>query len=50
YLVNQPIENLQTDNGSEFALEFERATTKLSISHRIENGFHRITDGDNKTG
>jgi len=31
YLVNQPIENLQTDNGSEFALEFERATTKLSI-------------------
>ncbi len=31
YLVNQPIENLQTDNGSEFAFEFERATTKLSI-------------------
>ncbi|MBA7506904.1 hypothetical protein ES706_05619 [subsurface metagenome] len=31
YLVNQPIENLQTDNGSEFALEFERATTKLNI-------------------
>jgi len=31
YLVNQPIENLQTDNGSEFALEFERAITKLSI-------------------
>jgi len=23
YLVNQPVENLQTDNGSEFALEFE---------------------------
>jgi transposase InsO family protein len=31
YLVGQSIENLQTDNGSEFALEFERATTKLSI-------------------
>jgi transposase InsO family protein len=31
YLINQPIENLQTDNGSEFALEFERATTKLNI-------------------
>ena len=31
YLVNQPIENLQTDNGSEFALEFERATAKLGI-------------------
>jgi transposase InsO family protein len=30
-LVNQPIENLQRDNGSEFALEFERATTKLNI-------------------
>jgi len=31
YLINQPIENLQTDNGSEFALEFERATAKLGI-------------------
>jgi len=31
YLVGQPIENLQTDNGSEFALEFEKATTKLAI-------------------
>jgi len=31
YLVKEPIENLQTDNGSEFALEFERATTKLNI-------------------
>jgi len=31
YLVNQPTENLRTDNGSEFALEFERATIKLSI-------------------
>jgi len=31
YLINQPIENLQTDNGSEFALEFEKATAKLSI-------------------
>jgi transposase InsO family protein len=31
YLVNQPIENLQTDNGREFAWEFERATAKLGI-------------------
>jgi transposase InsO family protein len=31
YLINQPIENLQTDNGSEFALEFERATNKFGI-------------------
>jgi len=31
YLVAQPIENLQTDNGSEFAWEFERASTKLGI-------------------
>ena len=31
YLVNQPIENLQTDNGSEFALEFERASAELGI-------------------
>ena len=31
YLVNQTIENLQTDNGSEFALEFERAATSLGI-------------------
>ena len=30
YLVNQPIENLHTDNGSEFALEFERAAAKLN--------------------
>jgi len=31
YLIGQPIKNLQTDNGSEFALEFEKATTKLGI-------------------
>ena len=31
YLTGQPIENLQTDNGSEFALEFERTTVKLGI-------------------
>ena len=31
YLIGQPIKNLQTDNGSEFALEFERATVKLGI-------------------
>jgi len=31
YLVGSPIENLQTDNGSEFACEFEKATSKLGI-------------------
>jgi putative transposase len=31
YLVDQSIENLQTDNGSEFAWEFERATARLGI-------------------
>jgi len=31
YLVGQPIENLQTDDGSEFAWEFERASTALGI-------------------
>ena len=31
YLVDQPIENLQTDNGGEFAWEFEKATVKLGI-------------------
>jgi transposase InsO family protein len=31
YVVNQPIENLQTDNGSEFAWEFERASATLGI-------------------
>ena len=31
YLVGQPIENLQTDNGSEFAWEFERASAGLGI-------------------
>ena len=31
YLANQPIENLQKDNGSEFAWEFEMATAKLGI-------------------
>ncbi len=31
YLVDQPIENLQTDNGSEFAWEFERAVARLGI-------------------
>jgi len=31
YLVDQPIENLQIDNGSEFTWEFERATAKLGI-------------------
>jgi len=31
YLAGQPIENLQTDNGSEFALEFEKTTSILGI-------------------
>jgi transposase InsO family protein len=31
YLVAQAIENLQTDNGSEFAWEFERASPGLGI-------------------
>jgi IS30 family transposase len=31
YLVDQPRQNLQTNNGSEFHLEFARATAKLSI-------------------
>ena len=44
YLVGQPIENLQTDNGSEFAWEFERASATLGI----ERYFSRIrTPKDN---
>jgi len=44
YLVGQPIENLQTDNGSEFAWEFERASAKLGI----ERYFSRVkTPKDN---
>ena len=35
YLVNQTIENLQTDNGSEFVWEFERATAKLGIQRYL---------------
>jgi len=31
YLANQPIENLQKDNGSEFAWEFERDSARLGI-------------------
>jgi len=31
YLLNQPIENLQTDHASEFAREFERTTGKSGI-------------------
>jgi hypothetical protein len=31
YLTDQPIENLQIDNGSEFALEFERASTRYLL-------------------
>ena len=32
YLINHPIENIQTDNGSEFAYYFERATCNLNIA------------------
>jgi len=32
YLINQPIENIQTDNGSEFAYYFERAASNLNIA------------------
>jgi len=39
YLVNQPIENLQTDHGSEFAWEFERTTVKSGI----QRYFSRVT-------
>jgi transposase InsO family protein len=35
YLVKQTIENLQTNNSSEFASEFEKATSKLSIQHHF---------------
>ena len=31
YLVDRPIENLQIDNGSEFAWEFEESAAKLGI-------------------
>jgi transposase InsO family protein len=44
YLVDQPGENLQTDNGSEFAWEFERATARLGI----QRYFSRVkTPNDN---
>jgi len=33
YLVNGNIENIQTDNGSEFKKYFERACTKLELKH-----------------
>ena len=32
YLIGQPIENIQTDNGSEFAYYFEKAANQLSIN------------------
>ena len=32
YLINQPIENIQPDNGSEFAHYFERAASNLNIA------------------
>lgn len=31
YIINQPIENIQTDNGSEFAHYFEEAMNRLKI-------------------
>lgn len=33
YLLDGKIENIQTDNGSEFKLHFDAALTKLNISH-----------------
>ncbi len=33
YLLDKQIVNIQTDNGSEFAKDFERACDKLSIAH-----------------
>jgi IS30 family transposase len=38
YLANQPIENLPTDNGSEFALEFERGYHKIKHSKVLFKG------------
>jgi len=32
YLIGQPIENIQTDNGSEFAYYFEQATNHMGIN------------------
>lgn len=44
YVINQPIENIQTDNGSEFAHYFEEATKEL----KIERYFSRVkTPKDN---
>ncbi|MCM8778862.1 MAG: integrase core domain-containing protein [Candidatus Omnitrophica bacterium] len=44
YLIDQPIENIQTDNGSEFAHYFEEATKEL----KIERYFSRVkTPKDN---
>jgi len=44
YVINQPIINLQTDNGSEFAGFFEKAVQKL----KIERYFSRVkTPKDN---
>lgn len=33
YLINAPIANVQTDNGSEFYLQFEEALLDLNIAH-----------------
>ena len=46
YLVAQPIENLQTDNGSEFASEFERASVGLGI----QRYFSRVTTPKDNPG
>ncbi len=33
HLINQDLMNIHTDNGSEFALEFDRALQELSVTH-----------------
>jgi len=46
YLVNQSIENLQTDNESKFVWEFERATPRLSI----QRYFSRVKTSKDNSG
>jgi hypothetical protein len=41
YPIDKLIENLEADNGSEFALEFERAADKLGI----QRYFSRVLAG-----
>jgi len=43
YLIDAPIENIQTDNGSEFAGEFERTVEKLNLERYFSRN-HTPTD------